>query len=68
MAVFVIAALVLIMKFVYKSKLAADAEAIKSVMELDENKAIEDKALLYKSIVVMILVVVGFMFHSQLGD
>ena len=66
-AVFVIAALVLIMKFVYKSKLAADAEAIKSVMELDENKAIEDKALLYKSIVVMILVVVGFMFHSQLG-
>lgn len=66
-AVFVIAALVLIMKFVYKSKLAADEEAIKSVMELDENKAIEDKALLYKSIVVMILVVVGFMFHSQLG-
>ena len=66
-AVFVIAALVLIMKFVYKSKLAADAEAIKSVMELDENKAIEDKALLYKSIVVMILVVVGFMFHSPLG-
>ena len=66
-AVFVIAALVLTLKFVYKSKLAADAEAIKSVMELDENKAIEDKALLYKSIVVMILVVVGFMFHSQLG-
>ncbi|WP_419023753.1 ArsB/NhaD family transporter [Emergencia sp.] len=66
-AVVVIVALILVMKFVYKSKLTADEGAILSVMELDENKAIEDIPLLYKSIVVMILVVVGFMFHSQLG-
>lgn len=66
-AVIVIAALILVMKFVYRSKLAADEDAILSVMELDENKAIEDKPLLYKSIVVMVLVVVGFMFHSQFG-
>ena len=36
-------------------------------MELDEEKAIEDRPLLYKSIVVMILVVFGFIFHSQIG-
>lgn len=59
--------MVILMRFVYGTKLSADAEAIKSVMELDENKAIEDRALLHKSIVVMLFVVAGFVFHSRFG-
>lgn len=59
--------LIVIMKFGYGGKLSADESAIKAVMELDENKAIEDRVLLHKSIVMMILVVIGFIFHSQIG-
>lgn len=60
-------AMVVVMRFIYGRKMSADAEAIQSVMDLDEEKAIEDRSLLYKSIVVMILVVFGFIFHSQIG-
>ena len=59
--------MVVVMRFIYGRKMSADAEAIQSVMDLDEEKAIEDRSLLYKSIVVMILVVFGFIFHSQIG-
>ena len=64
---FVIIGLVIVMRFIYKPKLSAGKEAIQSVMELDEKKAIEDWPLLYKSVVMMILVVIGFIFHSQIG-
>ena len=50
-----------------RTKLSADAEAIKAVAELDETKAIEDRVLLTKSIVMVIIVVFAFIFHSQLG-
>ena len=62
-----IVVLIVIMKFVYGTKLSADAEAIKAVAELDETKAIEDRVLLTKSIVMVIIVVFAFIFHSQLG-
>ena len=45
----------------------ADAEAISAVSHLDENKAIEDQALLIKSLIMICLVVIGFIFHSQIG-
>ena len=60
-------AMIAIMRFLYGTHLSADREAIESVMMLDENKAIEDKGLMVKSIVVMILVVIGFILHSQLN-
>ena len=65
--VIIMIAMVVVMRFIYGRKMSADAEAIQSVMDLDEEKAIEDRSLLYKSIVVMILVVFGFIFHSQIG-
>ena len=65
--VFIMIAVVIVMRFVYKPKLFADNEAIQSVMELDEKKAIEDWPLLYKSVIMIVLVVIGFVFHSQLG-
>ena len=36
-------------------------------MQLDENKSIKDHALLVKSVVMICLVVLGFVFHSSLG-
>lgn len=59
--------MVLIMRILYGSHLSADKEAIEAVMQLDENKAIEDRSLLIKSVVVMVLVVIGFIFHSSLN-
>ena len=37
-----------------------------SILQLDENKAIKDRSLLIKSVVMILLVVFGFVFHSQL--
>lgn len=65
--VIIMAAMVIIMRLLYGSRLSADGEAIKAVMELDETKAIEDRPLLMKSVAAMVLVVIGFIFHSQLG-
>ena len=63
----ILIALVTVMRFIYKPKLFADQAAIQSVMELDEKKAIEDWSLLRKSIVMIVVVVIGFIFHSQLN-
>ncbi len=65
--IIIMVVMIVIMRFLYGTHLSADREAIESVMMLDEKKAIEDKSLMMKSIVVMILVVVGFIFHSQLN-
>lgn len=54
-------------RFIYKKKLTTDVEAIQSVMAMDENKMIKDKALLIKSIVVIILTVLGFVLHGVIG-
>ena len=62
-----IVVIIIIMRFLYKTKLVADAEAISAVSHLDENKAIEDQALLIKSLIMICLVVIGFIFHSQIG-
>lgn len=59
-------ALVITMRFLYKDKLHASDEAISKIMELDENKAIEDIVLLKKSLVMMVLVVIGFMLQNSL--
>lgn len=59
--------LIVAMKFVYRSKLSADAEAIRSISLLDETKAIEDSSLLKKSVFMVAVIVLAFIFHSSLG-
>ncbi len=66
-AVVSIVVLLIAMKFLYGNKMKADAEAIESVAHLDESKAIEDHGLLVKSIVMVVIVVFAFIFHSQIG-
>ena len=59
--------LLVVMRFLYGTKMKADAEAIESVAHLDESKAIADHGLLVKSVVMVVIVVFAFIFHSQIG-
>ena len=63
---FVLAATSVCFYFIYGRKLHVEPEAMDSILQLDENKAIKDRSLLIKSVVMILLVVFGFVFHSQL--
>ena len=63
---FVLAATLVCFYFIYGRKLHVEPEAMDSILQLDENKAIKDRSLLIKSVVMILLVVFGFVFHSQL--
>lgn len=64
--VLIMAATILSFYFIYGRKMSADQASIQAVMHLDENKAIKDKPLLIKSVVMIAFVVLGFVFHAQL--
>lgn len=59
--------IIFFMKVAYKKKLSADADAVKEIMELDENKAITDPKLMKVSIVMIVLIVIAFVIHGKLG-
>ena len=63
---FVLAATLVCFYFIYGRKLHVEPEAMDSILQLDENKAIKDRSLLIKSVVMILLVVFGFVFHAQL--
>lgn len=63
---FVLAATIVCFYFIHGRKLHVEPEAMDSILQLDENKAIKDRSLLIKSVVMILLVVFGFVFHSQL--
>lgn len=65
--VIVLAATLVCFRFIYGKGLRVDQKNIDEVMKLDEKKAIKDKALMIKSIVLIICVVFAFIFHGQLG-
>ena len=62
----VMAATILCFYFIYGRRLQVDQDAAQVVMALDEGKAIKDKPLLIKSVIMIVLVVLGFIFHAQL--
>ena len=66
-AVVIMAVIILMFRFFYARNLVSTDEAIKKVMNMDEEKAIEDIGLLRKSIIIIVLVLAGFMFHGLLG-
>jgi len=51
-------------KFIFGKKLIVDESHKQDILNLDENKAIKDKNLLIKSLVVMIFILLGFTLHS----
>ncbi|MEF9839621.1 MAG: ArsB/NhaD family transporter [Lachnospiraceae bacterium] len=64
---FVLLVTIICFRFIYGKGLMVEQENINAVMQLDERKAIKDRSLMVKSIVLIIIVVLAFIFHSQLG-
>ena len=64
--VFVLAAMLVCFYFIYGRKLHVEEGAMAEVLQLDESKAIKDRPLLIKSVVMIVIVVFAFIFHSQL--
>lgn len=56
----------LIAIFLFRKKLNVTYERKARIMEFDESKSLEDKFLLIKSIIVLILVILGFLLHGLL--
>lgn len=56
--------LIICFKFIYGNKLHVDEDAKSKILNLDENKSILDKTLLIKSVIVIFLILIGFMFHN----
>lgn len=58
---------ILCFTLMYKKDMKVAEKNVKEIMKMDENKAIKDKPLMIKSIIMIILVVLAFIFHSTLG-
>ncbi|RKD28978.1 ArsB/NhaD family transporter [Thermohalobacter berrensis] len=55
-----------ILKYIYKNELNVDEKHKEKIMKFDENKSIQDKELLKKSLIVLGLTIVGFILHQSL--
>lgn len=64
---FILAALILLMKIVYEKKIELGTVDTGAIEKLDPSKSITNRALMKKGIIVLICVIVGFMFHDKLG-
>jgi len=60
------AASLLILKIMFRKDLKQKPEHIEKLMQIDEKKEIKDFALLKKSVIVLVGVVIAFMFHGAL--
>lgn len=65
--IFIMIAVCLCFYLLYGRKMVVEPDKMAAVMQLDEKKSIVDHSLLVKSVVMICLVVVGFVFHSSLG-
>ena len=65
--VVIMAGLLLLIKFMFGRSLKAPREAQERLMAMDESEAIKDPVLAIKSVIVLILVLLGFVFQARLG-
>ncbi len=65
--IIVMVAYIFTIKFMFKKSLTVRPELKARIMEMKESEAITDRALTRKSLFVLALTVLGFLFHSQLG-
>ena len=65
--VLVIIFMIVMMRFVYKNEIEVEGLDTSKIMNLDPDKSITDKPLLIKGVVVIVLVILGFIFHDQIG-
>ena len=57
----------IILKFIYGKTLITTEENKQKIFAMDEHLAIKDKVLLIKSLIVLTITVLGFMFHQSFG-
>ncbi len=65
--IIIMVAYIFTIKFMFKKSLTVRPELKARIMEMNESEAITDPSLTKKSLVVLSLVILGFIFHSQLG-
>ena len=65
--ILVIVFMIVMMRFVYKKEIEVEGLDTSKIMNLDPDKSITDKPLLIKGVVVIVLVILGFIFHDQIG-
>lgn len=53
--------------WLYRNDLVADSEATERLKEVNESRLIKDKGLMIRSCAVMVMVLVGFIFHHHIG-
>ena len=58
---------ILCFRFIYGRRLQVSPESMRAMMRLDENKAIKDPSLMRKSVIMILLVAVGFILHDSIG-
>ncbi|MFO7791591.1 MAG: ArsB/NhaD family transporter [Candidatus Saliniplasma sp.] len=57
----------LVFEYIYKDVVEGDIEKFSKIERLDENKAITNKPLLNKSLLVLFITVILFLFHHMIG-
>lgn len=57
----------IILYFTYHKELVVQEEQKQEILALDENKAITNRPLLIKSLLVILLILIGFIFHESIG-
>lgn len=65
--VIIIAVSIVCFYFLFGRKLSVGQAEMKAVMELDERRAIKDRTLMIKSVIMIGFVVIGFILHGSLG-
>ncbi|NLA70217.1 MAG: ArsB/NhaD family transporter [Clostridiales bacterium] len=63
----IILAMIVVMKFRYKKELATSNTDIDKVMHLDEQKSVSDPRLMKLTLIIVVAVVLGFIFHDRIG-
>ncbi|MBQ4249611.1 MAG: ArsB/NhaD family transporter [Clostridia bacterium] len=65
--IIILVVFILLFKVMYGRHMHVTEDHMASVMQLDEKKAIKDRPLFIKSIVMIIIVVLGFVLHGSIG-
>lgn len=63
----IVVATMIYLEFVYRKHLKCDPKRKERVLKMNEHLAIKNKPLLIKCIIVLVLTIIGFMIHQQLG-
>lgn len=63
----ILAITLLILYFVYRNRLVIHEEQRKAILALDAKKSITNYPLLYKSLFIILFILLGFIFHETIG-